>query len=210
MKINFKIWDQYRKMSTSPENVNIYLGQSTEKDKVLADASPHERYIILMNETLQVDNRRLTETVTDLESQVEELESDNSSMEKSKTYMKGLLKNFIEMTKWYKEICTHHDDIRAGIIQDLKAFKYKATRHLRILEGIMMVFMAVWYEYNTISIFLPVMGAITFMLAFQESTLMNLKICPYKTDTNKISDLIKEISKAEAAQDYIHVLIDQQ
>lgn len=197
-------------MSTSPENVNIYLGQSTEKDKVLADASPHERYIILMNETLQVDNRRLTETVTDLESQVEELESDNSSMEKSKTYMKGLLKNFIEMTKWYKEICTHHDDIRAGIIQDLKAFKYKATRHLRILEGIMMVFMAVWYEYNTISIFLPVMGAITFMLAFQESTLMNLKICPYKTDTNKISDLIKEISKAEAAQDYIHVLIDQQ
>ena len=197
-------------MNTSPENVNIYLGQSTEKDKVLADASPHERYIILMNETLQVDNRRLAGTVTDLESQVEELESDNSSMEKSKTYMKGLLKNFIEMTKWYKEICTHHDDIRAGIIQDLKAFKYKATRHLRILEGIMMVFMAVWYEYNTISIFLPVMGAITFMLAFQESTLMNLKICPYKTDTNKISDLTKEISKAEAAQDYIHVLIDQQ
>lgn len=192
------------------ENVNIYLGSSTEKDKVLADASPHERYIILMNDTLQADNRKLVKNVTDLEAQVEDLENDCDQMEKSKTYMKGLLKNFIEMTSWYKQVGTLHESVRAKFTSDIKQFKYKATRHLRILQSIMTVFMAIWYEYNTMTTFLPVMVVVLCILAFQESTLMNLTVCPYKTDTNKISDLNKEISKADAAQDYIHVLIDQQ
>ena len=197
-------------MTDTHENINIYLGTKANQDKILNDASPHERYIILMNDTLQLDNRKLTGMVTDLESQVVELESDSDRMEKSKTYMKGLLKNFIEMTKWYKEICTHHQIIRDGITHDFKTFKYKATRHLRILQSLMMIFMAVWYEYNTLEVFLPVMVVVACTLAFQESTLWNMNICPYKSDTNKISELSKKISNADAAQDYIHVLIDQQ
>ncbi len=195
---------------TSRENINIYLGSTTDQDKVLANASPHERYIILMNDTLQADNRNLVGKVTDLEAQVEELEADSDRMEKSKTYMKGLLKNFIEMMDLYKKICTIHDQIRTGIVSDLKGFKYKATRHLRILQSMIMIFMAIWYDYHPISVFLPVMFVVICMIAFQESTLWNLNISPYKTDTNKISELTKEIKKADAAQDYIHVLIDQQ
>lgn len=191
-----------------PENINIYLGSNSEK--VLSDASPHERYIILMNDTLQAESKKLTTRVIDLESQIEELESDNDRMEKSKTYMKGLLKNFIEMTKWYVEIGTNYEIILSGITKEINSLKYKATRHLRILQSIMIFFLGVWYEYHEITIFLPIMFVVVMLLSFQESTLWNLKISTYKSNKSKIRELSKEISDAEAAQDYIHVLIDQQ
>jgi len=195
---------------TTPENISIYLGAPSHKDNVLNGASPHEKYIILMNDTLQADNRKLTGTVTDLESQITELETDSDRMEKSKTYMKGLLKNFVEITRWYMEIDIQYETIISGIINDIKTFKYKAIRHLRILQSMMIIFMAIWYEYHTISVFLPVLGVVTIILAFQESTLWNLNIRPYKSNMDKIKELSKEINDAEAAQDYIHVLIDHQ
>ena len=46
--------------------------------------------------------------------------------------------------------------------------------------------------------------------AFQESTLWNLRFPEYIEDKNTISALMEEINKANAAQDYIHVLIDEQ
>ena len=195
---------------TTPENISIYLGAPSHKEKVLTGANPHEKYIILMNDTLQADNRKLTSTVTDLESQITDLESDSDRMEKSKTYMKGLLKNFVEITRWYIDIGIQQETIISGIISDITTFKYKATRHLRILQSMMIIFMAIWYEYHTLSVFLPIMWVVTIMLAFQESTLWNLNIGTYKPNRDKIRELTKEINDAEAAQDYIHVLIDQQ
>jgi hypothetical protein len=194
---------------SNPENVSIFFN-CEDGNRILEKAGPHERYIILMNDTLQGDNRKLTKSLTDLESQIEELETDNSRMENSKTYMKGLLKNFIEITNWYKESGTIYNTTVLKMVSDFKGLKYKAVRHLRILQTIMIIFMALWFEYQPIIISLPVIGVIICNLAFQESTLYNLNICPYKTDINKISDLAKEIKNAEAAQDYIHVLIDQQ
>ena len=45
--------------NTNSENVHIYLKTNKEHDHVLKDATPHEKYIILCNETLQSENKSL-------------------------------------------------------------------------------------------------------------------------------------------------------
>ena len=53
--------------------------------------------------------------------------------------------------------------------------------------------------------------AMSIKLGFSLITALLIGVGTYSIFTfDKISDLTKEISKAEAAQDYIHVLIDQQ
>ena len=197
-------------MTTSTDNVRIFISGQADEDKILRGASPHEKYIILMNDTLQAEYRQSTRKIVDLEAHICELEADNETMESGRTYMKGLLKNFIEITKWYKEIYKRQCTIRIGIQEGVISYRTKARKHLRILQGMMITFMAVWCEYYSALECVPIFSLIIVLLAFQESTLWNLTICPYKSDTNKISDLKKKIDKADAAQDYFHTLIDCQ
>jgi len=210
LKKQFQWWGDDKIMTTSTDNVRIFISGQAEEDKVLLGASPHEKYIILMNDTLQADYRQSTSKIVDLEAQISELENDNENMEKGRTYMKGLLKNFVEITGWYRDIYERQYTIRKGIQEGVAGYRTKARKHLRILQGMMVIFMGVWCEYYSAVECIPVFGVITVMLAFQESTLWNLTICPYKSDTNKISNLKGEIDKADAAQDYIHTLIDCQ
>jgi len=86
-------------MNSDTKDINIFFKNTDQQRGVLDTATPHEKYIILMNGTLHETNKELSEQVTSLSDTVAELEEDNRRMEISKTYMKGLLKNFAEVDK---------------------------------------------------------------------------------------------------------------
>lgn len=197
-------------MTESAENVHIYLNSKEKKDDVLGTATPQEKYIILMNDSLNYKNKELEGHIHDLEAQIEIFEADTNLMEKGRTYMKGLLKNFVEIHNWYKTITEKHQNISNNIKFDFTKFKHKATKHLRYLQIVMILFLAVWYEYHKFIDFFSILSMFAIIAAFQESTLWNLRFPEYIEDKNTISTLIEEINKANAAQDYIHILIDEQ
>ena len=197
-------------MTESMENVHIYLNNKEKRDDVLGTATPQEKYIILMNDSLNYKNKELEGHIHDLEAQIEVFEEDTNRMEKGRTYMKGLLKNFVEIHNWYKTITEKQENIITNIRFDLTKFKHKATKHLRYLQTVMILFLAVWYEYHKFIDFFPILSMFALIAAFQESTLWNLRFPEYIEDKNTISALMEEINKANAAQDYIHILIDEQ
>ena len=97
-------------MEEQKEIVNIYLS-GRNKENVLEGASPQERYIILMNETLQTENRELKNFVKDLEIKNEEFETDSDRSEVSKRYTIGLIRNFAEIDKMRKDVVLKEHNI---------------------------------------------------------------------------------------------------
>ena len=193
-------------MSENQEHVNIFLTTATQKDKVLAGATPQENYIILMNDTLQAEQRTLTKQIQELEVTIDELEADNDRMEKGRTYMKGLLKNFNELGKYREIVIQNQDKLLETIPNDLKLFKHQATKHLRILQSILIVFVGIWYETHFIVDFISIFTVLVVIVAFQESTIWNV---PMPKIQNNITLIKKEIIALEKGQDYIHELVDQ-
>lgn len=197
-------------MTNLPSETNIYLNTQAKQDDVFDKATPQEKYIILMNDSLQYKNQELESNINDLEAQIEVFEDDNNRMEKSRNYMKGLLKNFVEIHKWYFTVTEKKENIICTMTREITLFKRNAKQHLRYLQTVMILFLAVWYEYHKFIDFFPILTIFSIIAAFQESTLWNLRIPSCDEDKNTISNLMEEIRKADAAQDYIHVLIDEQ
>lgn len=197
-------------MSESKETVNIYLHDSDEKKRVLSEASPREKYIILMNDTLQSENRTNMLRLKELENQIEELEGDSERLETSNNNLKGLLKNFHEMDKWRREV----NELELKIIKNHKKFinhyKYRATKHLRILQTLMLLFVAVYYEYFSFTQTLPLIVMFLIIASFQESTLYHLRLPIYNVEEKQLEALQTEINRTIKAQDYIHEFLDQQ
>ena len=135
-------------MTNLPSETNIYLNTQAKQDDVFDKATPQEKYIILMNDSLQYKNRELESNINDLEAQIEVFEDDNNRMEKGRNYMKGLLKNFVEIHKCYATVTEKKENIICTITQEITKFKRNAKQHLRYLQTVMILFLAVWYEYH--------------------------------------------------------------
>lgn len=196
-------------MNENKEIVNIYLTDKV-KDKILTGTSPYEKYIICINDKLQLENREYLKKIMKLESAVQDMEEELGQIEKRNFNIKGLLKNFHEMDKWRKEISENEEKMLSSTIKNIHSFKYRATRHLRVLEAILIFFTGIYFEYYPLSQFLPVLVMLVIITAFQESTLQNLQL-PSCTEEEKIvKKLREEIKKTIKAQDYIHDFLDNQ
>lgn len=193
---------------SSKDVVNVYL-TNQEKENVLKDATPHEKYILLQNDTLHVQNRELTEENLSLSNKVDEMEEDIDRSQVRATNLKGLLKNLHEINKKYQTIESDYKNIVKKVRSDNYAFKYKATRHLRVFEALLFCFLVLCYENYSIIYFLPICCFVFVTIAFQESTLMNLPLFVYK-EMDQIKDNIQDIKDIEKAQDYLHEFIDNQ
>ena len=195
-------------MSKTKENINIFLNTTEKKEAILSTASSQESYIILMNDYLHSENKDYRDKNSELEYKIEELETDNTRMEGGRTYMKGILKNFNEITKSCKEVNKYKQIIMDNTQKEFKIFQVGATKHLRVLESGLFIFLGIWYEYHSRIDFLLILSVILVIAAFQESTLLNLKLPQFKKEKDQIVRLEKEIKDVEAAQDYIYDLID--
>lgn len=197
-------------MTENKETVNIYLHDKDVKEGVLSGASPHEKYIILMNDMLQAENREYVSQIKELEERVEEMEAELGSTETRNNNIKGLLKNFHEMDKWRRELYKHEKKILNDTQNSVLSFKDRATRHLRVLQAILVLFVGLCFEYFPLFKFLPVLGMVMIIVAFQESTLHNLQLPLFPKEEQRINKLKEDITKTIKAQDYIYEFLDSQ
>jgi hypothetical protein len=128
-------------MSTPSKNVHIYLksdNDSTQRVFSKPDGQ-FDRYVILMNETLQVENRELRDSLKENEARAEELESENDRHDKGKTYIKGLLKNLVELDTLRKADTAINTEIHLTILKQVKNYKLQMYKNLQVLTVCLLV-----------------------------------------------------------------------
>jgi site-specific recombinase XerD len=139
-------------MYEHPENINIYLKNANAKKKILGnDTGSYERYIILMNDTLQSQNQENIKNIQIMETRIEELDEELLNLERKNEYIKSLLKNFHEMSKSWKNI----GENRLTIIQNTRNTflinKQISVKNIRYLETIMTFFIAFLCKFYSLS-----------------------------------------------------------
>ena len=148
--------------------------------------------------------------IRELEEQVSGFENDIGRSEVRASNLKGLLKNFHEMDSQLREVAENQakvvENTRSGIVQ----FKKKALNHLRVLQTIMIAFVAFSYEFMCFYDFLPILLIMILIAAFQESNLSALQIADCKEHEQKINELNEKIKKTVKSQDYIYEFLDDQ
>jgi len=135
---------------TDAREVNIYFKNQNDTEKVFRDlpSSSHERYIILMNETLQTENRVLTKRNSELEKRIDELEEENENYDTSKRYTRGLLKNFVELERLHSKISDNNKKTLVDVKKYVKNFIESWTFKLRIVESIIILVLTTSFYYE--------------------------------------------------------------
>lgn len=191
-------------IESKSDSINIYLGNQETKSSILSDLSPERKYIILQNDTLHSENRNLNNKINELENQIEELETDSAKMERSVTYIKGMLKNFVEIDKLYRIVDIKQTENQIKMQEKMKylklsfmceSFKYRV---LSILFFIFCFYIGNSYLFFVFDKFLFLYIYINYVKKF------NIDV-QYEIIIKETRTKIDEIHKA---QDYISDLID--
>ena len=196
---------------TPDEGVHIYLKPNDNAETgLLKNATVHERYIILMNETLQVSAKKDLCTIKELESRVTELEDEAEQFDSRRNYMKGLLKNFHEMHKMNDELVLLQSQMKEGSKASVKRYKSRLAWHLCALHCMLVLVLGLSYEVSipcdTAFLWLVVL----IVISFNYSMLKNLKVSVFTDVEDKVTRLTTEKNKVHDAQDYIYEFIESQ
>ena len=191
---------------------NITDVNKKNREKVFGGEKDHtncaEKYIILLNDNLQIKQQEDMLTIQALEQKIVDFEDEIYSLEQKNSYLKGLLKNFHEMNKMSKELSKNNISMKKNTDTMLKFFKYRATRHLRYLEGLLVIFLCIFLEFYPIDYTINVFVVLAIIVSFQESTLMNFIMPTFPEEESRNKEITTEIEKINKAQDYIHEFID--
>ena len=189
------------------ESINIYLRNEEQKSTIMNDLSAERKYIILQNDTLQAENREYSKKIKELENEIEELEIDSGKMEKSMTYIKGMLKNFVEVDRLYKKIEVEQVELQAKINKNNKSKKYTYfTEMIKYNLISILIFMICFYFDTYLTFFSFTFDKLLFVYIFYEyNKSLNLNTVVTHSVIEEARNKINEIHKA---QDYISELID--
>jgi hypothetical protein len=194
---------------TTENSSRLYIKNPSSESFVLAGSSAQERYIILMNETLQVQNQEYMIKIKEMEDQVEESDISLGKAEMRANNLKGLLKNFHAMDSQLREIGKNQENIIEITRSSVADFKRKAKRHLRYLQFLMVAFSGFYYEFFGITTCFPVIFMLILIAVFQHSTLEAI-ILPTCEEQETVCKEIKEnIKKTIKSQDYIYEFLDE-
>lgn len=193
------------------EGVHIYLKSDGKTEaKVLEGASVHERYIILMNDSLQQRSEKDLCKIKELEARVSELEDEGDRADTRRNYVKSLLKNFHEMHKMNEKLAIFEASMKKETQDFVKAYKARASWHLRILHAMFVVVLGMGWEFTEVGNVVVLACILTTMVAFHRSLLQNLRLPLFAEREEKVRTINNEKKKILDAQDYIHEFIDSQ
>jgi hypothetical protein len=193
------------------EHVNIYLNNNEVKEHILRDSTPYEKYIICMNESLQVKVSQQNENIKQLEDSIKELEGEVDSYDTSKRYTKGLLKNLVEIEKSTHDILKNKEKCVKDTIETKKNCYEKNKLYLRIFEGLSAVLIALTiniYAFNTEISFMLFYSLMIFPILeiFNNQILISeFESSDVKTQNEELSVKIKKIRDS---QDFLSDYID--
>ena len=202
-------------MQNFKENIGIYFKNEESKDDTLKNASSYEKYIILINETLQTENRNLSKEIKEVEQNNDDLQDQIDKSDTTIRYMRGLLKNLVELDRLRITINDNYDDFIVKN-KDNTLYYIEYIKKFQIMYRISaLIFIAILYQmnadYKTI-IFILCTNLLNFV--YSEFVYYHFECSNHKNInthialTNKNFETNKEIKKITDAQDFLYDYID--
>jgi hypothetical protein len=199
------------------ENINITLRNPNNKNKSSSSESNTTLYIIelnkkylLINQTLQTDIGYCKRQIEQKDVELEDKDDEMGRVEKSNVYLKGLLKNFLEMSKLHQEISENRKNISDNNYKSLKYLKkeIKCIRYtvhtiygLFIALGFMIIPSYLLFFAFVIYSLIPI-GVIEYYIEIFD-------LPNHKHQEDIITNTLKQIKELDSSQDYIHEFIEQ-
>ena len=204
-------------MSTELETMSINVFTNNKEAIMKTDNSTHE-YILKLNEEYNNENIKLRLKVQELRNKIDDIEGENDRFETSNRYMKGLLKNYIELKDLYKKINNRRQDLSNLDMKQIRLYKDYNTVCENIYERCMNIYyisMLVYLYIGLIDYKYILLSLVTFV-----SSLYYLQVYydinKYKYDDYKIVEELKlnikkdnkNISEIENGNDFLEEYID--
>jgi len=139
--------------------------------------SNSEKYIILMNNTLEEENQKNLLKIKKMEINLEELYDYLSKAESRIENLNGLLTDLHQTEANLRELSEKDAKVIEKTRTEIRNYKKKAKTHLKYLQVIMIVFSFFYYEFHGFNTFAPIAMMLLVIAAFQESTLDGMIIC---------------------------------
>lgn len=212
-------------MQAEPNNISISVYEGN-RERIQNASNSTEEFIILQNEELNRKNRDFVIQITEKDTKIEELETDNERMETSLGNMRGVLHNFSSKIKKQEQIIKLHEnrfkdlkDYTKVINNFIKAIvDYPKLYGMVTISLVIALYIIGFMSITQSFIFLMVNGLkltiITFHLKSQHDVLnnvdkntenMNQKITVYN---NNIKTIKSEIVEIDRSNNYIEEYID--
>lgn len=196
-------------MADTDNGISIYLKNSTAKNAVLpVGTSSHERYIILQNDTLQSENRCLRQKVSHMKKKQDDLETDSDRMEKSSVYMRGLLKNFVELDEMRSTVVDTERRMSKKMRTDFSEFSTAAKYNFYLASVMMGVYISVWSFILSLIEILPLIILVLFITYLQHKMLSRMVMPQFIYEKKNIIELTKKIKEIVDGQAILHEYID--
>jgi len=203
-------------MQNFKENIGIYFKSEESKEDVLKNASGYEKYIILMNETLQSESRDLAKEIKEVQQNNDDLQDQIDKSETTIRYMRGLLKNLVELDRLRITINSNYNDFSVKI-KDNILYNIEYIKKFQIMYRLsaLILFIAILYQMNAdykIIIFILCTNLLNFIYSefvyyhFEKSNRRNINT--HIALNNKNLETNKEIKKITDAQDFLYDYID--
>ena len=192
------------------ESVNIFFKSNQDETRVMENASSSEKYIILQNEILQKENRALRNSIKNLKTLNSEMEDQIDSNDQSKRYIKGLLKNLVELEKLRAEVQSKNTKMRSETHTIVSSFKENSEKHIKYLKTFIFIFFCILWEFHLLNIkhFITILSPTLICLAFIINMNSKLQLPSFETELESISQTEEEIKKITDAQDFLSEHID--
>ena len=196
---------------TKQEAVHIYLKPEEQKNKDLfKSCTVHEKYIIQMNDTLQVKNEENIVRIKELEMTVDDIENQVDRSDVSRNNLKGLVKNFHEMHKWNERILKLEESMHKETRDSIYSFKQKAWWHQKLLYCGFILLLGMTWENSSPTDFGVLLIVTMSVTAFQQSQMYNLRLPSFQSKQQEKINIVKDKAEVNKAQDYIYEFIDSQ
>ncbi len=207
-------------MSTEPEkmSINVY---TTHKDSILKSDNSSNEYILKMNEELNKSNSELRLKVQELRNMIDDLESETDKQDSSIRYMRGMIKNYIELNNLHKSIMVKKNSLSKIDSNELNTFDSYCNdvRDAAMCATLLYMFNNIVFLYfdmvsilgviqNIFSIFICVFSSCHL---YQIGKYYNIFGKDYKVVNNiikNIDDDIVKIKEIESSSDFLSEYVD--
>tara|TARA_Y100000591_G_scaffold327433_1_gene351905 strand:+ start:2629 stop:3249 length:621 start_codon:yes stop_codon:yes gene_type:complete len=109
-------------MSEEPEKMSINVFTNHRETIMKSDNSTHE-FILKLNEEYNNENINLRLKVQELRNKIDDLESENDRYDTSIRYMKGMLKNYVELRNLYKNLNNRMKDLSNLDMKQIRLYR---------------------------------------------------------------------------------------
>ena len=181
--------------------VNFYFGSAEDMVEIKNKDNSSQEYLILQNNQLFAENAKLRNKIDRIKSEKELVSTDRDNMERTKTCLKGLLHNEVEINDIQKEIRRAHSDDLVNMRRAALGFATEVVAAMACLAG--SVVLDVVYKPQHEKILW--LGQMCLCAGTAASALMFAA----RVETTDVTALQESLKDAQKASNNLHCIIDE-